>query len=160
MNSVIAPHEVYRTHMADAKLRILSAEKILAAVKPATGYVALDLEFCFLQIRRVIEAVTFGAMVREELRYAELRSIKRSANARDHGDAARDWQSPEILKHLASLTRMLCQSRTRAQKSFLLASSTSTDKRLWSIMAASLICTSEAEVFFTPRIQSVVTLWR
>ncbi len=104
MQPAIPPHEVYRTHMADAKLRILSGERILAAEKPITGYTALDMEYCFLQIRRVIEAVTFGAMVREEYRYAALRSIEKSMNTRDHGDAARDWQAPEILKRLVSLS--------------------------------------------------------
>lgn len=90
--------------MADAKLRIVSSEKILAAVKPLTGYAALDIEFCFLQIRRVIEAITFGAMICEEARYAALRGIEKSINARDHGDASRDWQAPEILKRLVSLS--------------------------------------------------------
>lgn len=104
MSTTIPPHEIYRTHMADAKLRILSAEKILAAAKPMTGYAALDMEFCFLQIRRVIEAITFGAMIREELRYAALRGNEKRTNARDHGDAARDWQAPEILKRLVSLS--------------------------------------------------------
>jgi hypothetical protein len=104
MKPVIPPHEIYRTHMAEAKLRILSAERMVAAAKPATGYAALDMEFCFLQVRRVIEAVTFGAMVREESRYAALRGIEKSTNPRDHGDAARDWQAPEILKRLVSLS--------------------------------------------------------
>jgi hypothetical protein len=90
--------------MADAKLRIVSAEKFLAAAKPVTGYAALDMEFCFLQIRRVIEAITFGAMIREKSRYAALRGNEKSTNARDHGDAARDWQAPEILKRLVSLS--------------------------------------------------------
>jgi hypothetical protein len=104
MHSFIPPHEIYRTQMADAKLRILAVEKVLASSKPATGYAALDMEFCFLQIRRVIEAVTFGAMIREELRYIALCGIEKNANARDHGDAAKDWQAPEILKRLVSLS--------------------------------------------------------
>lgn len=104
MKQVIPPHEIYRTHMAEAKLRILSAERMVAAAKPATGYAALDIEFCFLQVRRVIEVITFGAMLREESRYAALRGIEKSMDPRDHGDAARDWQSPKILKRLVSLS--------------------------------------------------------
>ena len=104
MRAPAPPHEIYRTHMADAKIRIVTAEKIVEGKKPVTGYTALDMEFCFLQIRRVIEAVTFGAMVREESRYVALRNIEGTTNPRDHGDATRDWQAPEILKRLISLS--------------------------------------------------------
>lgn len=104
MKPVIPPHEIYRTHMAEAKLRILSAERIVASAQTATGYAALDMEFCFLQVRRVIEAITFGAMVREQSRYAALRGIEKITNPRDHGDATKDWQAPEILRRLVSLS--------------------------------------------------------
>jgi hypothetical protein len=90
--------------MADAKLRILAAERFLSAATPLTGFAALDMEFCFLQIRRVIESITFGAMIREESRYTSLRQMEKAANARDHGDASRDWQAPEILKRLVALS--------------------------------------------------------
>ncbi len=97
-------HEVYRTHMADAKLRILAAERALESALPVTGHASLDIEFCFLQIRRVIEAITFGGMVRDEARYSELRKRQGTVNSKDHGVAARDWQAPEILKRLVSLS--------------------------------------------------------
>jgi hypothetical protein len=104
MPQSVLPHEIYRTHMADAKLRILAAERLLGAPSPLTGFAALDMEFCFLQIRRVIESITFGAMIREELRYTSLRLIEKAGNSRDHGDASRDWQAPEILKRLVALS--------------------------------------------------------
>jgi hypothetical protein len=100
----VPAHEVYRTLMADAKIRILAAEAILSAKRPRTGLKALDMEFVYLQVRRVIENITFGGLVREEARYAALRGIEKTTNARDHGDPSRDWQAPEILKRLVGLS--------------------------------------------------------
>lgn len=90
--------------MVDAKLRILAAEKLLSTVSPLTGFAALDMEFCFLLIRRVIELITFGAMIREKSRYISLRQMEKAENVRDHGDASRDWQAPEILRRLVNLS--------------------------------------------------------
>lgn len=104
MTKAASAHEIYRTQMSDAKLRILAVEQLLASSSPVTGLAALDLEFCFLQIRRIIECVTFGALVREQSRYASLREIEKTENHRDHGDPARDWQAPEILKRLVALS--------------------------------------------------------
>jgi hypothetical protein len=104
MDSVVAPHVIYQTHMAEAKVRILAAERILNSPMTFSEHRNLDLEFCFLQIRRIIEAVTFGAMIREEQRYTKLRGLQREANARDHGNSSKDWQAPEILKRLVSLS--------------------------------------------------------
>lgn len=104
MNPDIAPHEIYRTHMAEAKARILAAECMLTSPRAISSHRNLDLEFCFLQIRRVIEAITFGAMIREEQRYTKLRGLQREANARDHGNSSKDWQAPEILKRLVALS--------------------------------------------------------
>ncbi len=99
-----SPLEIYRTLMADAKLRLLASERVIGAKKPRTGLQALDMEFCFLQVRRVIEDITFGALVREEKRYTALRQLEKTANPRDHGDPARDWQAPEMLKRLVALS--------------------------------------------------------
>jgi hypothetical protein len=104
MPPAIPAHEIYRTYMAEAKLRIISAEKVLGAITPISGFLALDVEFCYLQIRHVVEIITFGAMVKEESRYISLRGIENSHNPKDHGDASKDWQSPEILKKLVSLS--------------------------------------------------------
>lgn len=97
-------HEVYRTCMAEAKLRLLAAERVVNSSRPLTGLPSLDMEFCFLQIRRVIEAIAFSAMVREEERYGKHREQQRQQNQRDHGDPSKDWHAPEILKRLVSLS--------------------------------------------------------
>ena len=100
----VESHQVYRTHMAEAKLRILAAERVSQATTPITGLPALDSEFCFLQIRKVIELITFAAIKREEGRYSKLREQDRQSNQRDHGNPAKDWQAPEILKRLVALS--------------------------------------------------------
>lgn len=104
MSKTIPPHEIYRTCMAEAKLRLLAAEKISKSPAPLTGLASLDMEFCFLQIRRVIEAIAFSAMVREEERYSKHRTQQHQRNNKDHGDPSKDWHAPEILKRLISLS--------------------------------------------------------
>ena len=100
----IEPHQVYRTHMAEAKLRLLAAERVSRSSTPVTGLAALDSELCFLQIRYVIELITFSAIKREEGRYSKLRKQDHQSNQRDHGNPAKDWQAPEILKRLVTLS--------------------------------------------------------
>jgi hypothetical protein len=90
--------------MAEVKLRLLAAERISKATTPVTGLQALDSEFCFLQIRKVIELITFSAIKREEGRYGKLREQDHQSNQRDHGNPAKDWQAPEILKRLVGLS--------------------------------------------------------
>ncbi len=90
--------------MMEAKGRLLAAELVSQSSTPVTGLQALDMEFCFLQIRRILEAITFSAMVREEQRYSRLRKQQHQDNCRDHGDPSKDWNAQEILKRLVSLS--------------------------------------------------------
>lgn len=103
-NIVAPPHHIYQIHMAEAKLRLLAVERVLNAPTPITGLLSLDSEFCFLQIRKVIELITFSAIKREEARYSKLLEQDQQANPRDHGNPAKDWQAPEILKRLVTLS--------------------------------------------------------
>lgn len=104
MTKTVPQHEVYRTYMVEAKLRLLAAERVSNSSHSLTGLTSLDMEFCFLQIRRVIEAIAFSAMVRVEERYKQHREKQRQQNQKDHGDSSKDWHAPEILKSLASLS--------------------------------------------------------
>lgn len=71
--AVRAAVEVYRSMVAEAKLRLLAVERAVDARTPITGMTSLDAEFCFLQLRKVVELVAFSAMKREEGRYRRLR---------------------------------------------------------------------------------------
>lgn len=104
-NMTPAPHDIYRAHMLDAKLRLVAAEKLSSSPEPLTGLPALDLEFCFLQIRRVVEAITFAGMAREGARYEKYREQQHQDDPKKyHGDPTQDWNATEILKCLVRLS--------------------------------------------------------
>lgn len=100
----LSPHEVYRVQMCELKTRLQSAERVVQSPAVVTGLASLDAEFCFLQIRRIIELITFSAALREEARYKSLRQSQGAGNPRDHGDHTKDWNASEILKRLAEIS--------------------------------------------------------
>ncbi len=104
MKPSILPHDIYRTHMIELKIRLVNTERIVRSKTPVTGLSSLDAEFCFLQIRRMIEIITFSAVLRDEQRYKKLREIQKTENKRDHGDHTKDWEAAEILKRLAEIS--------------------------------------------------------
>jgi hypothetical protein len=104
MNSAVPVHEIYRTHMLEFKLRLQRTEQVATSKSPVTGLAALDAELCFLQIRRMVELITFSAAVRDEERYRKLRELQKRENNRDHGDYTRDWEAPDILKRLSEIS--------------------------------------------------------
>lgn len=99
----IQRHDIYRTLMEEAKIRLVSAEKIISRNEPYFILPTLDIEFCYLQIRRVIECLTFAMLVRDQSRYKALKDIKRETNPRLSTDIKSDWNAPEILKELANI---------------------------------------------------------
>lgn len=100
----IPPVEVYRTHMVEFKLRVIHCEQVAHAKKSTTGLAALDSEFCFLQLRRLVELVAFSSALREEERYKTFRQIQQQSNLKDHRDHTRDWEAPEILRRMVKLS--------------------------------------------------------
>lgn len=104
MFAVVPSHEVYRTHMVEFKLRLVYCEQVAFATKTVTGLPALDSEFCFLQMRRMVELIAFSSALRDEERYKSLRKIQQQQNSKDHGDHTRDWEAPEILRRLAQIS--------------------------------------------------------
>jgi hypothetical protein len=104
MNSSQKPHDIYLAQMIEAKQRFRAAERILGAKKPLTGDVHIDNEFAFMQIRKIIELITFSAIVSDEQRYKRSREIETKANSRDKGDYTIDWNAAEILKRLSKIS--------------------------------------------------------
>ena len=100
----IPPVEVYRTHMVEFKLRLIHCEQVASAAKSTTGLAALDSEFCFLQLRRLVELIAFSSALRDEERYKTLRQVQRQSNPKDHGDHTRDWEAPEILRRMVQIS--------------------------------------------------------
>lgn len=90
--------------MGEAKVRILSAEKLSVSQAPINSHTSIDSELCFLQIRKVIEIITFTSVLREQDRYKKQREHDRLENPRDHGNATKDWNAQQILETLCSLS--------------------------------------------------------
>jgi len=84
--------------MREVKLRLEAIDRILGAKKPRTLNAELDDEFMWLQLRQIVELVTFSAMLADEERYAALRRVQ------GDGDYQQDWRATKILPKLASIT--------------------------------------------------------
>lgn len=78
--------------------------RIASWVQRSTHNVNIDDEFDFLQIRRIIELITFSAIVSDESRYQRSRELDAVANARDKGDYTADWKAAEILVRLSKIS--------------------------------------------------------
>jgi hypothetical protein len=104
MESKLKPHELYLAQMVEAKRRFRATARILGAKKPLTGDADVDNECAFLQVRRIIELITYSAIVSDEQRYRRSREIDAAENAKDRGDYKQDWNAAEILVRLARIS--------------------------------------------------------
>lgn len=100
----LKPHELYLSQMIDVKRRFRAAERILGAKKPLTGNIDIDNECVFLQTRRIIELITFSAIVSDERRYQQSRILDAEVNPRDKGDYTTDWKATDILIRLSKIS--------------------------------------------------------
>ena len=98
------PHELYLQQMAEVKRRFHAADRILGAKKPLTRDVDIDNEFVFLQVRRIIELITFSAIVSDERRYRRSRELDAVNNTKDKGDYTTDWKATDILVRLSKIS--------------------------------------------------------
>lgn len=69
-----ASNLLYRREMLEVKRRFLAIDRILGAKKPRTYNADFDNEFIWLQLRKVVELITFSAIAADEARYAAKRS--------------------------------------------------------------------------------------
>jgi hypothetical protein len=98
------PHDLYLQQMVEAKRRFRAVDRILGAKNPLTRNEDIDNEFAFLQVRRIIELITFSAIVSDEQRYQRLRELDAAANPRDKGDYTLDWNATDILVRLSKIS--------------------------------------------------------
>ena len=104
MNATVQPHELYLSQMTEVKRRFRAADRILGAKKPLTRDIDIDNECVFLQVRRIIELITFSAIVSDERRYQRSRELDAAVNARDKGDYTVDWNAPDMLIRLSKIS--------------------------------------------------------
>lgn len=99
VDSLIEGKEYVR-QMVEVKRRFRAAEHILAADTPISGDIDIDNECVFAQIRRIIELITFSALIADRGHYQAHRLREAQDNPRDKGDYTLDWNANEILKRL------------------------------------------------------------
>lgn len=89
---------LYKRQMTDVLRRIHAVERILGAKKPRLLDSNIDDDSMWLQIRKIVELVTFGGITADEERYAALRAEDASP------DYTQDWKVNKILPRLVSIT--------------------------------------------------------
>jgi len=98
------PHDLYFQQMLETKRRFIAIDRILGAKKPLTQNEEVDIESAFLQVRKVVELITFSAIVSDEQRYQRSRELDALANPRDRGDYTLDWNAADILTRLSKIS--------------------------------------------------------
>jgi hypothetical protein len=89
---------LYRNTMIEVKRRFRAVDRVLGAKKPRTLNSEFDNEFMWLQLRKIIELVTFGGIMADESRYAALQALLK------HRDYRLDSKVNKILPKLAEIT--------------------------------------------------------
>ena len=110
--NVSAP-QLYYKQMVEVKSRLLATDCILGAKKgkPRTLTEDYDNEFMWLQLRKIVELVTFSAIAADQERYIALR---RQQNATSNYE--NDWRAEKILGHLSNINpKFLPQALGRMQ---------------------------------------------
>lgn len=93
------PHLVYREQMLEVKLRFLAVDRILGAKKPRTYSEDTDNEFMWLQLRQIVELISFSAVAADEARYA----AKRAGDGHN-GDYRQDGRAGKIFQNLQKIS--------------------------------------------------------
>ncbi len=86
------------------KSKVVFALRIEFLVQKSHLQIDIDNEFLFLQIRRIVELITFSSIVADEFRYQRLRQIDAASNNKDKGDYTADWNASEILVKLSKIS--------------------------------------------------------
>lgn len=95
---------VYRMLMVDAKIRLATLQSLLGDGSQWPYLPALKVELCYLQVRRIIEAITHGALLREQHRYVALKDIEAVAAGRPRSQA-NEWETaPDVLRRLVQIS--------------------------------------------------------
>lgn len=92
----IAPSEIYRSMMLEIKIRLREVDQILKENEIPN----LQVEFFFLQFRKIIEKISFASVVCDHQRYKDFRELEGLTSDRNDGDYTKDWNATVILKTL------------------------------------------------------------
>lgn len=98
----LEPFQIYQSMMLEIKIRIRAIDKCIQ--NGSTILSALDVEFCFLQSRKIIEQICFSSILCDKNRYKDFRKLEGLTNDKDHGNYVNDWNSRLILKKLNDIS--------------------------------------------------------
>lgn len=65
---------------------------------------AFDVEFCFLQFRKIVEHVCFASIICDQNRYKDFRALEGATKDEDSGDYTQDWNARIILNKLNDIS--------------------------------------------------------
>jgi len=98
----IEPHQIYQSMMLEIKIRIRAMDKCIESDNDKMSN--LDIEFCFLQTRKIIEQICFSSILCDIKRYKDYRALEGLTAEKEHGNYVKDWKSPTILKKLRDIS--------------------------------------------------------
>lgn len=100
MVQIDALSQLYRQQMVEVKSRLIAIDRVLGAKKgkPRTLTEDYDNEFMWLQLRKVVELITFSAIAADKERYIALRHQQDAKS-----NYQEDWRAEKILGHLSNI---------------------------------------------------------
>ncbi|ABM57909.1 hypothetical protein Veis_2161 [Verminephrobacter eiseniae EF01-2] len=93
----LVPYRLYHSHMVEVKRRFRAIDRILGAKEPITLTAEFDDEFMWLQLRQIVELVTYSAIAADKERYAAFRQDQSV-------DYRCDRKPGKILNHLPEIS--------------------------------------------------------
>jgi len=88
--------------MLEIKLRIRAIDHCIK--KDENNMSSLDVEFCFLQFRKIVEQRCFASIICDHHRYKDFRELEGETSDKDTGDYTNDWNARIILKKLNDIS--------------------------------------------------------
>lgn len=96
------PHQIYLSMMLEIKHRMRAVD---SCIKNGNGSLrSLDIEFCFLQFRKIVEQICFASIICDKKRYEDFRALEGKTSDDDSGDYTKDWNARIILKNLNDIS--------------------------------------------------------
>jgi hypothetical protein len=98
----VESHQIYQSMMLEIKVRIRAID---SKIEGSEKYISpLDTEFCFLQIRKIVEQICFSSILCDQERYKDFRKLEGETNDDDSGKFEDDWNSRVILSKLKDIS--------------------------------------------------------
>ncbi|AUI88837.1 hypothetical protein BS333_20910 (plasmid) [Vibrio azureus] len=99
----VQPYQIYQSMMLEVKVRIRAVDECLSKHSEKSSLPPLDAEFCFLQLRKIVEQVCFSSVLCDKNKYKEFRRIE-GEESDINGDFTKDWNARVILQKLNSIS--------------------------------------------------------